>query len=65
MPGFDKTGPQGKGSKTGRGQGTCGSNNPEPENEQDTQGFGRYFRRLRTGRKGSGLGKRFRHGQQK
>jgi len=26
MPGFDKTGPQGKGSKTGRGMGLCNKN---------------------------------------
>ena len=39
MPGLDKTGPEGKGSKTGRGLGTCGSKTSidESKEEQNSQ----------------------------
>ncbi|MGE0793627.1 MAG: DUF134 domain-containing protein [Candidatus Woesearchaeota archaeon] len=41
MPGGDKTGPQGKGPKTGRGLGYCsGSDKPGFESEEPTQGLG-------------------------
>ncbi|NQV09202.1 DUF5320 domain-containing protein [Candidatus Woesearchaeota archaeon] len=36
MPGFDKTGPMGKGAKTGRGFGPCAGNT-------EGRGFGRKF----------------------
>jgi hypothetical protein len=47
MPNFDGTGPQGKGSKTGRGQGRCKRtpNSPLKDNPDSTDntpaGFGR------------------------
>jgi len=52
MPRGDKTGPQGKGPKTGRGLGLCtgnktgGSNNPQGR-PMDGRGGGRGFRRRR------------------
>lgn len=43
MPGFDKTGPEGKGARTGRQLGRC---NPENESEvkDSPRGLGRGFR---------------------
>ncbi|MCF7936023.1 MAG: DUF5320 domain-containing protein [Synergistales bacterium] len=29
MPGYDSTGPEGQGPKTGRGAGRCGGNSPD------------------------------------
>lgn len=49
MPGFDKTGPEGKGSKTGRGLGTCSDNKSQEKYETDD------FKRSR-----GGLRRRFR-----
>ncbi len=41
MPGGDRTGPQGKGPKTGRGLGYCsGSDKPGFESDEPTQGLG-------------------------
>ncbi len=34
MPKFDKTGPFGKGPKTGRGLGKCKSNPPKPKKKK-------------------------------
>ena len=66
MPGLDKTGPEGKGSKTGRGLGNCGgktkSSNVKNE-ESDNETNGKIKRRLRMGRKGGGFGNRHRGGQ--
>ena len=64
MPGLDKTGPEGKGSKTGRGLGTCGSKTSidESKEEQNSQNLGKNFPgRIRLGRRGAGRGNRFRH----
>ncbi len=36
MPKFDRTGPEGKGPRTGRNQGKCGSND-SVENKEDNQ----------------------------
>lgn len=47
MPRFDKTGPEGKGSKTGRGLGDC---NEKEYKEKNENWFGRFARR--------GLGRR-------
>ncbi len=60
MPGFDRTGPEGKGPRTGRELGKC---NPVPEDSPDERGFGRGFGRGRNqagGRfrgRGRGLGR--------
>ena len=43
MPRKDKTGPQGRGSRTGWGLGNCPPN-PNQENEGSDQGFGQGFR---------------------
>ncbi len=40
MPGFDRTGPEGQGPKTGRGLGKC---NPDNQNATNT---GSFFQRL-------------------
>lgn len=49
MPGLNKTGPEGKGSRTGRNRGQC-----IPENEKNEQ--------LRGFERGHGLGRRGRQG---
>ncbi len=53
MPGFDATGPMGRGPQTGRGMGRCNESNAEIN-----YGFGRF----RNGR-GRGFGRRMRAGQ--
>lgn len=53
MPRFDGTGPEGKGSKTGRGAGNCGEKKPL-ENKENWLGL---FSRRRSGRR-MGLGNR-------
>ena len=53
MPRFDKTGPEGKGSKTGRGLGNC-----EPAESSDKQEKHWFFGRRRGSRRG-GRGFRF------
>ncbi len=59
MPGLDKTGPEGKGSKTGRGLGNCSDNNTQEKNKSNdsTRLRGGIRRRLRICRKNGG-GKR-------
>ena len=47
MPGGDKTGPRGKGPKTGRGMGDCGTTEKQLEDNRD----------LGRGRGGPGKGK--------
>lgn len=57
MPGLDKTGPQGKGSKTGRGLGNCTGkiSDPENNNEHNIQILEKNFlRRMRIGKRGAG-----------
>jgi predicted DNA-binding protein (UPF0251 family) len=60
MPGMDKTGPQGAGSRTGRGLGRCNPNS-ETTNEQtvaqDDQTRGMGLRRGQAGRGGGGRGR--------
>ncbi|MBN1428533.1 MAG: DUF5320 domain-containing protein [Anaerolineae bacterium] len=56
MPGFDRTGPQGAGPRTGRGMGYCGTTTPAPGvGFGGGFGFGRGFGR---GRGGMGFGRR-------
>jgi len=69
MPGLDRTGPAGKGSKTGRGLGPCGNKtsthkNKDEQNNHDLEVD--FPRRIRMGRRGAGQGRRLRHkgGQQ-
>ena len=50
MPGLDRTGPEGKGSKTGRGMGRC---NPDNKIEKDIENAGQI--RWGAGRRG-GIG---------
>lgn len=61
MPGFDRTGPQGQGPQTGRGQGPC---NPDAQpQETDMPVFGRGLGLGRGWRAiGRGLGRAFRRG---
>jgi hypothetical protein len=58
MPGFDRTGPEGKGPRTGRGLGKCNPENRDPEGQVSEEDFPRRRRRfLRMGR-----GRGFRRG---
>ena len=61
MPGGDKTGPRGEGSKTGRGLGYCADyDQPGWAAPQPGQGLGLGFRWGGRGRgRGRGLGNRF------
>ncbi|MBN1596808.1 MAG: DUF5320 domain-containing protein [Bacteroidales bacterium] len=54
MPGFDRTGPEGKGSRTGRGLGKCNPDNKITDEKKDTDEFRRGLGR-RAGR-GYGVG---------
>lgn len=53
MPRLNGTGPEGKGSMTGRGMGNCQPNNDNSK-EDENIGFGRGFGRGRGMRKGFG-----------
>lgn len=39
MPGFDRTGPEGKGAMTGRHRGPCGEDAGSREDENSNKGF--------------------------
>jgi len=58
MPGFDRTGPEGQGSQTGRRLGKCNPNNQESSEQSDVKeyprGLGRRF--------GRGMGRGFGRG---
>lgn len=58
MPSQDKTGPNGQGPLTGRGQGSC-QNNSQTATEQDNSLLGTLRRRLGAGQRGrrKGLGR--------
>ena len=43
MPGFDRTGPQGRGPLTGRGMGPCGAGSPGGYGRGYGRGFGRGY----------------------
>ncbi len=62
MPGFDRTGPEGKGSRTGRGLGKCNPNNKSDDTdtrEDNVTGrLGRAFGRGRGLGRGMGRGRR-------
>lgn len=47
MPRFDGTGPTGKGSRTGRGQGECPPKKEEEKKETQPRGFSRFLKRRR------------------
>ena len=55
MPGFDRTGPDGRGPMTGRGLGYC-AGNVQPGTMPYGRGLGRGNRRMPWGR---GMGNRF------
>jgi hypothetical protein len=59
MPGFDRTGPEGQGSQTGRKMGKCNPNkqgtNEQLDVDETSSGFGRRFGR--GVRKGFGFGR--------
>ena len=50
MPGFDRTGPLGKGSRTGRGLGKCTPAKGEGSDENNETQFGRGLGRGRNAR---------------
>ncbi len=54
MPQFDRTGPQGQGSQTGRGMGKCRDDNDVKNENSDQRGF--FGRALGLGRRGQGQG---------
>lgn len=41
MPGFDRTGPEGKGAKTGRGMGKCNPQKDVTDETRSGKGLGR------------------------
>jgi hypothetical protein len=61
MPNFDKTGPEGKGSLTGRGLGDCDAKNTDKKVSSDDKqntGLGRGLGRGSGKGSGRGLGRR-------
>lgn len=56
MPNFDRKGPNGKGSKTGRGLGKCGSNENNNTDYGKRNGNGAKHGRRNGGGSGSGCG---------
>lgn len=64
MPGFDRTGPEGRGSRTGRGLGKC---NPRNKNVNENEELNDLSHRPARGygrRRGRGLGLRMGKGRQ-
>ena len=64
MPGFNRTGPNGQGSMTGRRMGACAGND-YPENDMRPnwrRGLGRGFQKGFARNQGMGMGFGFRHG---
>lgn len=55
MPGFDRTGPEGQGSQTGRKLGKCAPNNQESTKQLDAKEY--------PGRFGRGMGRGFGFGR--
>ena len=64
MPRFDRTGPSGQGSRTGRQMGKCGQKSTATE-EVLTNEFPRHKRLRLNANKPSGQGNRFGHGNHK
>lgn len=62
MPRFDRTGPEGQGSQTGRKLGKCNPNNQgtteQHDSKETTKGLGRRLGRGIGGGTGRGLGRR-------
>lgn len=56
MPGFDRTGPEGKGSRTGKALGKCNSNNRSNDNNSSEE--------TGTGRLGRAFGRGHRQGRE-
>ena len=57
MPGFDRTGPRGQGSQTGRGLGKCNPKKKNEDNDNQSNVTGRFGGRgVRIGR-GRGFGR--------
>jgi hypothetical protein len=56
MPGFDRTGPMGQGSMTGRRLGKCNPDNKANDNQQEDVNFPRGFGRGIGKKIGRGLG---------
>lgn len=65
MPRFDRTGPEGQGSRTGRGFGKCDTNNQRSDEQKDLEDYPKagvrgLGRRLARGFGfGRGMGRRF------
>ncbi len=47
MPNFNGTGPEGKGSRTGRGLGKCKPSGTDKSNKNENENITRFGRRLR------------------
>ncbi|MDA3823615.1 MAG: DUF5320 domain-containing protein [Bacteroidales bacterium] len=57
MPGLDRTGPNGEGSKTGRGLGKCNPETKDSANDAQNDNFPGWGRRFRAGfGRGNGSG---------
>lgn len=59
MPNKNATGPNGEGSRTGRGLGNCGNNNPETDDTDKKRVFGQrngQGRKMRGQNQGQGQG---------
>lgn len=54
MPNLDGTGPEGKGSRSGRKEGRCRENKPIDSESEEKQGFISRFGGLRKSNKGGG-----------
>ena len=58
MPGLDRTGPTGKGPRTGRGRGPCSDSlEDKKKNQEETLGRLGLGRRRRRGARGRGRGR--------
>ena len=59
MPGLDRTGPQGKGSRSGKGLGKCNSRGEkqDAQNNSEERVTGRGFGAKRSKGRGQGLGR--------
>ena len=55
MPGYDRTGPEGQGARTGRQLGKCSNN--DPDDKEKAEHFGTEARKLMGRGMGRGVGK--------
>ena len=58
MPGFNRTGPEGQGSRTGRGLGKCNPNNQKSDEQMRLEDY--PIGRSRVGGVGKGQGRKYR-----